>query len=301
MALEKISNNGQSTISGSINNTSDPVTFSVASASTFPTSGNFRVLIDNEILLVTSVSGTSFTASRAQEGTAIAAHTSGAAITQTITAAGLLQFIRERSWQPYPPFVVGTYDDEFDDENFSGWTQVEPTSPHVTVTEINNQLSILHPGGDAQGMHAFMKNFTPAVGEGCEIAFRVDGVKDNHVMVGLTMADGVTYGAGNQVVGFISFNETFYIMQAYTNYQTTGASNIANRNAQHATSHAFLRLKRSATNTYQLYVSPNGIDWTQVCSNQSAGSWTPTWCGFYVTTWTGTNKFVTSVEYFKKF
>jgi hypothetical protein len=95
MASEKFKNAGSTTLSAGVNNTSDPVTLTVASATNFPTAGNFRILIDSEILLVTSVSGTSFTASRAQEGTSIASHSNGSAVALVLTAASLIQAIQD--------------------------------------------------------------------------------------------------------------------------------------------------------------------------------------------------------------
>lgn len=69
---------------GSVNNSSNPVTFVVTSAANFPTSGDFYVRIDDELLKVTSVSGTSFTAARAQSGTTIATHTDGSTVSGVI-------------------------------------------------------------------------------------------------------------------------------------------------------------------------------------------------------------------------
>lgn len=89
MSSEKLTNNGTSTTTGAIDGATDPVTFTVASASSFPTSGNFRVVIDSEILKVTSVAGANFTASRAQEGSTIASHLSGATVAHVVTAASL--------------------------------------------------------------------------------------------------------------------------------------------------------------------------------------------------------------------
>jgi hypothetical protein len=102
MSYEQYANNAQSTTTGSINNSSNPVTFSVTSATGFPTAGNFRIIVDSEIMLVTSVSGASFTASRAQEGTSIASHSSGATVTHVLTAASLEQAFADRN-------LVGTY------------------------------------------------------------------------------------------------------------------------------------------------------------------------------------------------
>lgn len=90
-----------STLSGSMTNVA--TTLSVASASSFPTSGEFNVLVDSganaEIMRVTGVSGTTFTVTRASEsypggasvGTGVA-HASAVAITHVVTADDYSQF-----------------------------------------------------------------------------------------------------------------------------------------------------------------------------------------------------------------
>ncbi len=69
------------------------LTLTVATVTGFPTAGNFRIRIDNEILLVTGVSGTAWTATRAAEPVrgvqTAAAHAVGATVTHLITAASL--------------------------------------------------------------------------------------------------------------------------------------------------------------------------------------------------------------------
>lgn len=76
-----------------INGTSDPVTFNVTTGegSLFPAS-NFKITIDNEILLCTSRTGDALTCSRASEGTTIAAHTQNADVEHRITAATLTEY-----------------------------------------------------------------------------------------------------------------------------------------------------------------------------------------------------------------
>lgn len=90
--MENLANNYTTTLAASI--TSTDTTLTVASATGAP-SPNFRILIDNEYLLVTAVSGTTFTVTRAIEGTTAAAHSSAAIIAQIITVAGLLQYITD--------------------------------------------------------------------------------------------------------------------------------------------------------------------------------------------------------------
>lgn len=76
-----------------INGTSDPVTFNVTTGegTLFPAS-NFKITIDNEIMLCTSRTGDALTCTRASEGTTIAAHTQNADVEHRITAATLTEY-----------------------------------------------------------------------------------------------------------------------------------------------------------------------------------------------------------------
>jgi hypothetical protein len=71
---------GSSTLSASISS-STATSLSVNSASSFPSSGEFFVLVDSEIMLVTQVSGTTFTVIRGMCGTTATTHSSAANIT----------------------------------------------------------------------------------------------------------------------------------------------------------------------------------------------------------------------------
>jgi hypothetical protein len=66
--------------------TAGATTITVASAAGFPTTGNYYIRIDNEVLQVTGGQGTTtWTVSRGQLGTAAATHTAGAVITALMT------------------------------------------------------------------------------------------------------------------------------------------------------------------------------------------------------------------------
>lgn len=64
-------------------------TLTVASATRFPTEGDFRILIDSELMMVTAVEGTTFTVERGIEETTDIAHANGSSVTQVLTAGGL--------------------------------------------------------------------------------------------------------------------------------------------------------------------------------------------------------------------
>lgn len=90
MATEKLANNAGSTLSGSITNSAG--TLVVASAAGFPSTPQFRILIESEILLVTGVSGTTFTVARGQDGTSPASHASGKNVDHILTRDALKIF-----------------------------------------------------------------------------------------------------------------------------------------------------------------------------------------------------------------
>lgn len=88
MSNYRYANNPQTTLSGAV--TAGATSITVASAAGFPARGQFPIIVDAEIMLVTGVSGTTWTVTRAAEGTSAAAHASGTAVTNVLTAASLL-------------------------------------------------------------------------------------------------------------------------------------------------------------------------------------------------------------------
>lgn len=95
MAYEQYANNAATTLNGGINNSTTSVV--VTAGSVFPSVGNFRVIVDNEIMLVTARSTNTLTVTRGAEGTTGASHSSGAAITLILTKVALQNLFSDRS------------------------------------------------------------------------------------------------------------------------------------------------------------------------------------------------------------
>lgn len=85
---ETYSNSGSTTLSGTI--TAGAASLVVNSAATFPLAPQFRILVDSEYMLVTSLVGTTFNITRGIEGSVAASHSDGAVITQVLTSGGLV-------------------------------------------------------------------------------------------------------------------------------------------------------------------------------------------------------------------
>lgn len=91
---EKIANLARTTLVGKIS--AGATSLTVVSALNFPASGNFRLIVDSEILLVTAVSGTTFTITRASEETVASEHAAGAVVTHVLTAGSLSKLLEEQ-------------------------------------------------------------------------------------------------------------------------------------------------------------------------------------------------------------
>jgi hypothetical protein len=90
---ERLANNPISKLAAAID--ADDTSLTVLSASLFPDSGTFRIRIDSELLLVTAVSGTTFTVTRGAESTTATNHTSQTTVQAVLTAAGLAAYVEE--------------------------------------------------------------------------------------------------------------------------------------------------------------------------------------------------------------
>jgi hypothetical protein len=89
MALEQFKSLATTTLNGGINNSTTTVV--VTTGSVFPSIGNFRILIDSEIMLCTARSSNTLTVTRAQEGTSAASHSDLATVTLPLTADSIIQ------------------------------------------------------------------------------------------------------------------------------------------------------------------------------------------------------------------
>ena len=90
MGLELYSNRPQDTLNGGIDNVTTTVVLNDASEFSSGT-GQYQIIVDDEIMKVTSRSSNTLTVVRAQEGTAAVSHSSGATVSQVLTASSLIR------------------------------------------------------------------------------------------------------------------------------------------------------------------------------------------------------------------
>jgi len=93
MAREQIVNNAVTYLASAISSVATSI--AVSDASAFPASGDFVIIVDDEIILVESVSGDTFTSCvRGYEGTSNVGHDDGSVVAHILTAGSLLRHIQ---------------------------------------------------------------------------------------------------------------------------------------------------------------------------------------------------------------
>ena len=140
---ERFSNNATSTLSLGVTDATGFV--QVVSNAPFPTSPTFRIRVEDEIMLVTAVAGSIFTVTRGAEGTAAAAHSSGAGVYHVLTAGAIQQLANDivalsnsdvATWRARLAWYVHPVSG--DDTNDGG----TDTAPLRTFSELARRLSL---------------------------------------------------------------------------------------------------------------------------------------------------------------
>lgn len=91
---EQFANDAVTSLNGFI--AADATSLTVRDASAFPTTGDFRLRVDAELMLVTAVADKVFTVTRGIEGSTAVAHASGTEVKHVLTAASLVKVIFDR-------------------------------------------------------------------------------------------------------------------------------------------------------------------------------------------------------------
>ncbi len=257
-----------------------------------------------EIAYVTAhtLAATSATILRAQEGTGARQHAATTVWINSPTAYDFRGANQDHIW--YKSTAANVLDDEFADGVLDpAFVRVDnPSSAHLTWTETEGCISALHTGTDAAaGYHALLKphggNF--AIGNYVETCTIYNGLNTSSPMAGIMVTDGVTNGAGAQILCATWNNST-------APYQNLGIRRGVNFNTDNANAgnfavnpgRVYLRLHWVAANSFRTLWSRDGISWLAMVGNTSY-TCTPTHIGFFITSWGSTTDFAYPFEYLR--
>ena len=98
MAIPEIYLNDPGTTLGAAITSTSATTITVSSSAGYPSGATlFRIGIDNELMFVTNISGTTWTVIRGIEGTSAATHSNSAAVNALLSSASLIRAIQQYS------------------------------------------------------------------------------------------------------------------------------------------------------------------------------------------------------------
>lgn len=203
-----------------------------------------------------------------------------------------------RLWTPASG-VNATYSDEFDDASLDGaWTRVDASggTGRATWTEAGDCLSLLLAGSDsASETHSLVRPCSLGVGDYIETHVSFAGKKGGtYPFGGLIVADGNTHGAGTQVICAVWTADPNLSWSKWAGYNSRSSQNLL-WNLMGAS--AYLRIKRSASTTYDFYHSADGVSWLLAGSETYSG--TPSHVGFTAGSWLEASQTGFSFSYFR--
>lgn len=254
---EQFVNNAKTTLNGGID--ASVTTVTVTSGSVFPAEGDFRVIVNDEIMLVTARSTNDLTVIRGQDGTSGAIQADASEIRVILTAGGMEKYINDavpNANNKYPHRLQDDSDNILTDSNFS-WDNQGSAS---VATDASGSLTLTYPVTVAQSVRVLYKSAPTAP---------------------YTLTAKILFGPGYSVstsgsMGGIGFRENasgklFFLAQEVENLvaahkftdPTTFSSTLASINAR--SQEAWLRIEDDNVDL-NFSVSADGINWYEIGS-----------------------------------
>ena len=193
MRRELLSDNAATTLASAVSNSQ--TTLVVASAASFPATGDFRLIVEKEIMLCTGVSGVTLTVTRGVDGTTAVAHDSGKDVVHILTQSGIQTFLRDNipMVDLSPPFRLVDSSGAFLTPDSFGTVNVGATP---IVKMVGNALTLSRHGTSGSTYGTFLTRpmpTTPAALVTCVSGTALFSAGSNYVGVGVRCSTtGVT-------------------------------------------------------------------------------------------------------------
>lgn len=153
---EILKNNPTTTLNGNITNSATSIV--VTAGSVFPSTGNFRLICESEIMLCTARSTNTLTVTRGAEGTSAVAHNTLTPISQVLTLGAVEAYGRDNDpmWASNRP-ALGKL---VNDAGTTILTSSDFTAVNLgsgTVTDENGTILVRRPGHVGNSVHALVR------------------------------------------------------------------------------------------------------------------------------------------------
>lgn len=265
---ERLANDAESTLDGAL--TDSATTLNVLSATTFSSEGDFRIRVNDEIMLVTAVSTNTFTVERGIEGTTAVAQGSGDAICQILTKLGLETWVKENA-DPYiltgkPPYrIADAAGDLLTDTDFTNFGGFVNGSKSTDGGIISVESAVKNSGNSLIVTGRSVPGSTPWELVAC--FNRSDGKSNNGSLGGICVYDQTSGGTKTVIfaveAGSNNPKIAVYNMNSTTSFAGTVLTNTSKTGE--GTDKIWMRIEDDGTNLIYSY-SHNGSQWVQLTS-----------------------------------
>ncbi|HEX3657049.1 MAG TPA: hypothetical protein VHV55_14645 [Pirellulales bacterium] len=285
MTRELFHNNSTNTLEYTIN--SSVTTLTVTSASSFPASGNFRLLVDSEIMLVTGVSSNVFTVVRGYESTTAASHTSGATVSSILTSGSLARWAADLNHQRLtggPP--VGRLLDASGNALTSASFTVTNGVTGATVTDGPDGTLLGFYPAQSSGFQfvTLLRSISAPFSVVTALQFSFQSAADVGFWAGLLLADGSGMSVSHSF--FLSDTGGFNLATSKMSSNTSESANYTQNFVWCNAPYLWLKAEDDGSSTLTFSFSHDGYNWNTSFSVSrtdwlSAG---PSQCGLFFTT-----------------
>ena len=259
---EQFANNAVDALDGDIDET--VTTLDVTDASAFPTDGNFRILIDSEIMLVTAVSTNTFTVVRGQEGTTAASHIDGATVTHLLTKGAFERTLYDNVQRAYSGVVpYGIFDATGQRITSSDFTWLNQNS--ATVDDYDNYISLNDVSAAADSAHYIRGLYMNCPSTPWSVVACVEGwakgASNGDIKWGIFLRESST----GKLITY-EFTTHTSLRREYWN-SATAPVQATNRGGRFYTCR-WLKITDDGTNL-KFYVGVNGMHWAETVASVS--------------------------------
>jgi hypothetical protein len=125
----------------------------------------------------------------------------------------------------------------------------------------------------------------------------------SYLMTGLVFSTNDTYGAGTQILTMPYTSSSaaglLWSVRGATNWSVAGTTYTSLPNLHIVNGPVYQRLVWTTTNTFEAYVSPDGVSWLRYPDATMALAITPTHVGLVHSHWAASIRTITTFEYFR--
>lgn len=261
---EQLSNEAVTTLNGAINNSVTTIT--VTTGSVFPSGGNFRIRINDEIMIATARSTNDLTVIRGQEGTSAASHANTDTVTHVLTAGGLTRWAQDNDplwgYASSPPLGKIVNDAGTAPLVVSDFTWVNQGG--ATATDQDGTILLHAPTAASENVRALTLS-APSAPYVYIAALQGIGIREGIPNFGIGFRQS---SSGKFVVvhvlcdGTSSKRLAVYRMTSATAFSSTP---LAVKSLMHVGKYVWLKIEDDNTNI-KFYLSFDGIEWIQLYS-----------------------------------